>query len=513
MNPSIAALICTCGIAGLFYLDRDKAVRTSKALWLPVIYFWIIGSRSVSEWLGVGISHGTNAQLEGSPLDAIVFGLLLLSAVGVLALRRKKTASLLAANWPILLYFIYCLTSVTWSSHPDVSLKRWIKAIDDLAMVLVVITDRQPLAALQRLLSRTGFMMLPTSLLFIKYFPFMGRGFTPAGEPMNTGVTTNKNTLGVVLLVISIGTLWRFVALLRTGKGTSGRRRHLVAQGVLLTFCVGLLEMAHSATAMGCFILGGGLILATNLRAIRKRPSRVHALCVTLFLLGVLTFFVSGKTDVANALGRSSTLSGRTDIWATLIPAVPNPIIGAGFEGFWISPAAAKVWGALSREGWWHPEVLVTEAHNGYIEAYLNLGWAGVVLIVFILISGYVRALRAIRIDPSVGALTLAYVIASAVYSITEAGFRSLDPMWMFLLLAVSGSTAITLGLFRLKTTPGLEPISSFPKLQTGADSGTPAGVEGALRGAAAREKAIPPKGDHLHEAKRRQFATLRSRR
>jgi hypothetical protein len=51
--------------------------------------------------------------------------------------------------------------------------------------------------------------------------------------------------------------------------------------------------------------------------------------------------------------------------------------------------------------------------------------------------------------NPSLGSLTLAYVIVSAVYSITEAGFRSLDPIWAFLLLAIVTSTGITTGIVR----------------------------------------------------------------
>jgi O-antigen ligase len=152
---------------------------------------------------------------------------------------------------------------------------------------------------------------------------------------------------------------------------------------------------------------------------------------------------------VAGALGRSSNLSGRTEIWAALIPAASNPILGAGFESFWISPDAARFWNTLGHLGWWHPEILVPEAHNGYIEIYLNLGWVGLGLISVILISGYRRAVSAFRMNPSVGSLMLAYVIVSAVYSITEAGFRSLDPIWAFLLLAIVTSTGVTTGLIR----------------------------------------------------------------
>jgi O-antigen ligase len=172
-------------------------------------------------------------------------------------------------------------------------------------------------------------------------------------------------------------------------------------------------------------------------------------LCLALVLVGALTFLFAGHTDVANALGRSSNLSGRTEIWAALIPSASNPILGAGFESFWISPDAQRFWSTLSHLGWWHPEILVPEAHNGYIEIYLNLGWVGLGLVSIILISGYRRAVAAFRMNPSVGSLTLAYVIVSAVYSITEAGFRSLDPIWAFLLLAIITSTGITTGIVR----------------------------------------------------------------
>ena len=413
---------------------------------MPVIYFWIIGSRSVGEWLNLQ-SSGGDVQLQGSPLDAAIFGLLLIAAIGVLIHRKDKTRALLAANWPILIYFIYCLISVVWSSHPDVAFKRWIKAINDVAMGMVVVTDGQPIAAFKRLISRVGFILLPASVLLIKYTD-LGRGYTPDGAPTNTGVTTNKNTLGIVLLVIGLGTLWHLITLIRA-KRRSDRRRHLIAQGVLFVFAIVLFKMANSATSTACFALGGGLILATNHRAIRGRSGRVQLLCLALILVGALTFFFAGQGDVANAMGRSSNLSGRTEIWAALIPAASNPILGAGFESFWISPDAIRFWSTLSRLGWWHPEILVPEAHNGYIEIYLNLGWVGVGLISAILISGYRRAVGAFRMNPSLGGLTLAYVLVSAVYSITEAGFRSLDPIWAFLLLAIVTSTGVTAGIVR----------------------------------------------------------------
>src|ERR1022692_1500501 len=420
MNPSLATLICACGIVGLFYLNRDNTIRPSKALWLPVTYFWIIGSRPVSAWLGMTPATGRNVQLEGSPLDAAIFGVLLIAAIAVLIRPSKRALAFITVNRPILVFFLYCLISVAWSYHPDVACKRWIKSICDPAMCLVIVTDPQPVAALKRLISRVGFLLLPTSVLLIKYYEWVGRGYTPDGQPMNTGVTVFKNLLGVTVLVVSLCTVWHVITLLRV-RNEPNRGRHLLAQGTLLTFGVALFAMADSKTSIACFVLGFGLILATGLSAVKGRPARVHMLCFLIFLTGGLALFFGGSA-VTHAMGRASNFSGRTDIWAALIEAAPNAVVGAGFESFWISPNVLEFQRTLRSEGWWQPEDL-NEAHDGYLEVYLNLGDVGVFLILWILISGYRSAVAAFRRSPSLGGLMLAYIIPSAFYNMTEAGF------------------------------------------------------------------------------------------
>ena len=442
MNPLYATAICFCGIAGLFYLDREKNARTSAALWLPVVWLCLGGSRPLSAWLGLNPTG--NVQLEGSPLDAAVLGVLLVAALAVLIRRGKRTRALLTSNWAIAIFFAYCLTSTAWSYYPDVSFKRWIKAIGDLTMALVVVTEPRLPDALWRFCSRIGFLLFPTSVLLIKYYAALGRGYTPEGEPMNTGVATTKNMLGVMVLVVSLGVVWRVIALLRD-KSAPNRRRHLIAQSVLLAFCIVLLGMAHSATALACFLLGSTVILLGNLRMVRRWPAWLHALSLAAVLLGGLTVFTGSEGGGAvRALGRSN-LSGRTEIWAAVIPAVPNAMVGAGFESFWITPSCRR---ELIRnlQGWWHPEGL-NESHNGYLEVYLNLGWIGVCLLSFILIGGYRSATAAFKLNPSIGALTLAYIVVAAIYNITEAGFRMLDPIWIYLLMAVAISNGVAVGL------------------------------------------------------------------
>ncbi len=146
---------------------------------------------------------------------------------------------------------------------------------------------------------------------------------------------------------------------------------------------------------------------------------------------------------VTSALGRQSNFSGRTDIWRACLNAADSPIFGTGFESFWNVNVDKVARGLL---GYWEIHNLVS-AHNGYIQIYLDLGLVGLFLIVLILISGYWRASRAFYRNRSLGGLMLAYIVTAGFYSITEAGFRTMCPEWIFLLLAVISASGVATGL------------------------------------------------------------------
>jgi exopolysaccharide production protein ExoQ len=453
VGAPLAFLICSAGVVGLFFLNRDDSVRNSTALWLPVIWLWIVGSRPVSVWFGLGggDAEGLASTVEGSPVDAAVFAALILAGIVVLFSRKSKTSALLKVSGPILIYFLYCLVSVAWSPIPGPAFKRWTKAVGELVMVLIILTDGRPVEALQRLYSRVGFILFPLSVVLIRYTD-LGRGYDPSGEPMNIGVTTTKNELGLIVFVISLGALWNVRSLL-IHKDERHRGRRLAAQFTFLAFGLVLLEMAHSATSVACFILGAGLVLVTGLRAFRNRPSRVGMLCLVVILAGGLTMFFGGASYYSSALGRGNGLSGRTDIWAAVISAAGNPVIGTGFESFW-NANVQKVNRSLHLAGFLDMSNLVS-AHNGYLEVYVDLGSVGVCLVALILISGYRRAIKAFQYDPELASLMLAYLTTGTFYSITEAGFRMMAPSWTFLLLAVVSASGIAAGIFGSET-PGI---------------------------------------------------------
>ena len=435
MAPSIATLVCFAGILGLFWLDHDPKGRTSRALWIPTFRLLLSGSRPVIAWLAVfGLADrmptvlATQQYIDGSPADRNVYTLLLVASVIVLLCRRRKVAELLRSNWPILLFFSYCAVSVLWSDYPFVAFKRWTKGVGDLLIVLIVLTEPEPGTALRRLLTRTAFLLVPLSVLFIKYFPDLGREYNQwSWLPMYCGVTETKNELGMLCVIFGLGSLWRFLAAYRD-QASSRRTRQMIAHGAILAMVLWLFWMANSMTSLSCFILAGSLIAVTSLVRPAPKPAVVHLLVAGLVVVSALVLFSGAGGGVLQTMGRNPTLTGRTGIWDAVIAVSANPVFGTGYESFWLGDRLERI-GELTAPG-------IQEAHNGYLELYLNLGWVGVTLLAVLIVTGYRKAIAAFHRDPVAGGLQLAYFVVAVIYSFTEAGFRETTLVWIFFLWA-----------------------------------------------------------------------------
>ena len=114
-----------------------------------------------------------------------------------------------------------------------------------------------------------------------------------------------------------------------------GRWRRLLSQAALVSLATAVLVVAHSATSLACFILGACLMLTLRLGGLRSNASAVHALIIAVALLSGAVIVLGGQSVFFSAFGRDSNLTGRTDIWSTVIPMAINPVWGSGFESFW----------------------------------------------------------------------------------------------------------------------------------------------------------------------------------
>jgi exopolysaccharide production protein ExoQ len=430
MPPRLAALVFVAGILWLFHLCRQpKNNPASKALWIPVIWLLIAGSRNVGEWLAMSSPMDQGSRyLDGNPIDRAILGALMAMGLAVLVQRLKQVQSILTANFAVLLYFFYCGFSSLWSDYPDVAFKRWFRGVGDLIMVLVILTDDDWLPALKRVLIRVAFWLLPLSVLLIRYYPDLGRGYNIAGSAMFwTGVTTDKNGLGMICLIFGLGIMWQFMDLYQEEKGGK-RTKAFYVHGLIVLIMVWLLWESNSMTSISCFVLALGLMVAVGRWKFARKPA------VTTIFAGVAVGFSAlvlfgGLGFFLEAIGRNPTLTGRTEVWHALLPFSQSPLFGSGYESFWLGDRLTRIGGLISSG--------INEAHNGYLEIYLNLGWVGLGLLGLVFVAGFKNVLAAIRKDTTRGKVRLAYFIIPLIYNFTEAAFKMMSPVWIFFLIAV----------------------------------------------------------------------------
>ncbi|MCC6365719.1 MAG: O-antigen ligase family protein [Bryobacterales bacterium] len=393
-----------------------------------MVWLLIAASRNVSEWLQLsGPTDNVERYMEGSPVDRDVLAVLMFLGVLVLTRRIAYVRSIVAANTPLALYFLYCCISVLWSDFPLISLKRWFRSLGDVIMVVVMITDPFPLAAVQRVFAQVGSILIPASLLFIRYFPDLGRAYGLDGSLYWTGVATGKNSLGMLCLIFGIAAVWRLCLNSEVTSKAVRRRRHF-ADATLLIMSLWLLWIADSKTSLCSFFLIGALLVGVHRYMFMRRPAIVRLCILTLIAASFSVLFLGIGGAALTTIGRDPTLTGRTDMWHLVLQFVVNPWVGAGYESFWMGQRLADIT-RINGGG--------NQAHNGYLEVYLNLGWLGIIILGILLATSYRKVMRAVAASSEFFALRLAYFVLAIIYNFTEGSFKMMSPVWISFLLSI----------------------------------------------------------------------------
>jgi exopolysaccharide production protein ExoQ len=426
MPPQVALLLCLCLIAWLFWRYPERKAGVSCALWIPLVWLFIVSSRSFSLWVGIG-GTGNTSDLDGSPLDSAVFLALIIAGAVVLSRRRLNWAALFRQNQLLLLFFIYLGLSTLWSDHPFVAIKRWIKDVGNVIMVLVVLTDRNPIPAVRFLLARCCYLLLPLNITFIKYFRDIGSYYDPwTGLAFYCGITIDKNMLGMTLFACSLALIWM---LLQPDQKRTGIKARLDL-GVLLLMggmAFWLLQQARSSTALSCTLLGAVIIWGTRFVFIR-RSLGLYGIGLAV-LLAFLQLGCNLPAFLAQVVGRDATFSGRTDIWSALLHEGTDPLFGVGYYSFWEGDRVARV----SAKFFYH----LNEAHDTYLETYLNTGLIGVALLFALIVASAIWIKNEAMKSEPFGAFRLACFFPMLVYGITEAFMNRLGFLWFLFLLVI----------------------------------------------------------------------------
>ena len=311
--------------------------------------------------------------LDGNPAWRMLLAINYAAVALVLLPYYRETLFVLRRNWALVSLLVFAVLSSLWAEMPDLVFR---KSIGLFGTTLFGIALAVRLSIQEQLWMLKWLFRTVAVLSFACVVLFPGAGISGEGEWM--GVFEYKNALGSAM-GLALLVEWQLPA--------AGRFSKVLKILAMLLYAVLLL---NSDSVTPTVTLAGTLILLNTYKfmALRWRvPLYTVFVIVAVFLSLGLSFAVANPDRVVGLLGRSSNLTGRTEIWALVISFIPQkPILGYGYSGFWLG---------ASPESYVVNQVLggpIMYSHNGYLETLLTLGVVGLVFVLLFIGTGFKRA-------------------------------------------------------------------------------------------------------------------------
>jgi hypothetical protein len=312
-----------CGLAGawgvaILVRARPPLTRTPRSLW--ILLGWCLVSVIWSHWRVATIA---------SLAVQILCVLMAFVMASTLTWRRIIDAISVALRWVVLLSLVLELVVAVVIRHP----------------VYPVWTDY-------------GGKKVPAA------FSFSRAELLTGGQIQ--GLPGNSNLLAMVALLAVI------VVVIQFAEGRVRRNRALA--WVVLDVLTLALTRSSTVLAAGVTVL---LVLLFALAVRRVPTERRTPRYVVGILIGVVIVVavVILKNPILHALGKSTNLTGRGNIWAKVWGlAEQHPVVGWGWIGYWW-PSSRPLGDLYSQHG-----VTYLQAHDAYLDIWMQLGIIGLVI-------------------------------------------------------------------------------------------------------------------------------------
>lgn len=339
--------------------------------------FVIAAALAGTSWLMVFGIVGTAVVAYGSGIVSIILWLVLRPDV---QWRRLP--------WFAVGYVVWATASIIWSAYPEASVTTLLLLLSTTVQGMFVgsvLTWRELVRSIASALK----WILGLSLLFELWVSLVWGGPIMPGfgrpergvDPIEMwsrdnlfdggriqGLFGNANPLAYVALLGIVVFALRIAS-------RAPRRGFLIAWVALSAF---LFVRAASATAT---LAAAGVVVvlaaALLMRTSRRPGGRTrYYLAYAVVAVGGLLALWLGRERLFSLLGRSADLTGRERIWEAVgARAAERPVIGWGFASPWV-PTDPFFDGWIVDHG-----VTVMQAHNMWLDVFLQLGVIGLVLI------------------------------------------------------------------------------------------------------------------------------------
>jgi exopolysaccharide production protein ExoQ len=244
------------------------------------------------------------------------------------------------------------------------------------------------------------------------------------GDPYAVrGALIDKNALGDLMGFVVLTSGYSFVS----------RANNRIFSGSVLAGSLILVAAAPATTSR--LVVLATIALALYSWLIRNRSRSGWAIIAAIWTVvgvGLLTFVAVDFNDVLKLVGKSATLTGRTDIWRAVIQTIhERPLLGFGYA-FWTAPSVARM------NIWYEIGFAPPHAHNNWLDVILQLGYVGLAISVAFWLIALGRGFRFAMFTREPGAIFMLLIIVNLfIRSWTESVMlEPADMFWMWFVLA-----------------------------------------------------------------------------
>jgi O-antigen ligase len=381
-------------------------------------------------------------SLVGGATAAIVFeGFAILLATTLLwrarwDISREWVIAFLrtGANLPVLLLMGLALVSCVMAPHKAFAVQATLQLGAGVLLYFVV--------AYQFRQSKHLYLMVDTLLFLTATVSLLTLGqYTMSPEARGTMLYGNQQPLGSLLMI-----LLPIVAVIALADKNSNRQ--LAAQCITV-MTIGSLLLAHTRSAWfgaaaGLIVLGLlswlSLLGQRSTTGHRSLKTQKHKLVLPLMLTIIsVGFFLAMAAQNSSIVERAGTLSNvsqvesfqiRENVWRGALAMIKaRPLTGWGIGQYPIEQLPYTGSGTVIREGG-VPVSLAENAHNFYLQTAAELGILGLLLLLAVLVSFLVTAIRRVPLmDMGVRRTLLMGSIAAVVAFAVDA---LASPSWQF---------------------------------------------------------------------------------
>src|ERR1700731_1382124 len=362
---------------------------------------------------------------EGNPLWRLILSVSYLSVAALLIPYYRETLYVVRRNWFLAALVLLAFVSCLWAEMPALVLRRSV-AVCGTTLLGIALAVRLSLEEQLRLLSWLFRIFTVLSLACIFLLPSYGLSSDKAAHEWR-GVFGYKNVLGS-MMAMSVLVEWQLPANTRFSRTVN--RLALLLSAVLLVF---------SGSITPAVALGGSIVLTEIYKVASQRlriPLYATVLAILLVVSSGMMMLGVNSDAIARAVGRSSDLTGRTEIWSWTVSFIfERPILGYGYSGFWVGATAAS---AVVDQAM---GTMIMYSHNGYLETLLTLGVVGLVLTLGFLGTAVNRAYNWAECEQSrAGLWPLSFLLFCLLHNLGESTILFQDLQWA-ICVAIVAST------------------------------------------------------------------------